>query len=116
MPMTAKHRRARYAPVHSMEEEYIVEAGDDEGTKYRRVIQYGRDFEFQLNHDEALRTRELVMQGKKMPHFHGSTVRGRFSNKMVFGPTWLRIYRAGDLVGWWDDPTMSVAEAIEEQP
>ena len=101
MPINRFHQRAKLAPVVDPEQPYRVEAGDSDGLKFDHVIQYGRDFEFQLNHDKATTEFKTITQVTLWPRFKGTVMRGQFSQRAKFRPTWARLYRGDDLIDNW---------------
>ena len=107
MPISPAHKRALRSKVHSMEETYVVEAGDSEGPKYRRTVQYGRDFEFQVNHDRAKKELKHISEVELVPKYLGKGNKppgGHPSHKSMFTPTWAKVYRNGELIYEWTKP------------
>jgi hypothetical protein len=122
MPLKPLHRAARWHRKNTLhitsdgitsikprkefypEEFYVVEAGDAEGLKYRRIIDYGYDFQFQCNHEEAKDTFNKVVANEPLPQFAGSAVRGKFGRKRMFTPTWAQVLRQGEKIYVWTKP------------
>jgi len=102
MALTKEMQFASRKPVVDIEEQYTVQAGDSEGCKYTRDIQYGYDFEFQCNHKAAVDDFNKATR-QPIPRFKGKTApRGSFSERAKFRATWARVYRNGELVAEWE--------------
>lgn len=112
MPISAEHQRAKRHQVMVSEPTYIVESGDSNGIKYRHIVQYGRDLEFRLNHNQAAGELDNIACGKPLPIFRGKTLRGRFSKRSMFQPTWARVFRGAEIIAHWGSPPQQSGDSL----
>ena len=108
MPLSAAHQAARRHKVKvsrrgqfNPEPDYIVEAGDSEGIKFRWIIQYGYDFQDSCNAKAASISFDDAILGCLFPKWMGRIRHGRFSKANMFRPSWCRIIREGIVESEW---------------